>query len=548
VSRSHVAIRVEHAALFAAFTALALYAAGLANGFAYDDVVIIAGDPRIHSLTGIGELLTSGYWRDESLALYRPLTSLSFALDWSIAPDTAAWFHLVNGTLHALATALVTILLARFFAPFAALAGGLLFAVHPVHVEAVANVVGRAELLAACGFLAAVLVWTHGTAEDRPPALRRIGAPVLFAFAVFSKESAITLPAVLLLIDGARGELRTGDRSSYARRNAVPFAILAIVALGYLAARAAVVGGVGGPDRLDPSLEVLGGTGERVLTALQAWPVYAQLLFVPVTLLADYGPRVLGPATTLDAGVAFGGLLLATTVLGGLFALRASRGTAAVAWLWFPITILPVSNLLFPIGVLVAERTLYLPSVAICFLAAAVAATLAGRAQRPRSLALAVGAVVLAVFAVRSAVRIPEWDSTDRIMAALARDRPDAFRGQWHRARIARAQGRDGEALALYGSAMELWPYRLGLVLETISQATRAGDLAYADRLSSFAVERWPSNVDARRLLAAVRLDMGDTTAARLAVGEGLRVAPDDETLRRMAHAIGVRSHLDRAR
>jgi tetratricopeptide (TPR) repeat protein len=352
----------------------------------------------------------------------------------------------------------------------------------------------------------------------------------------------------LLLIDAALGELRTGDRAGYARRNAVPFAILAIVALGYLAARAAVVGGAGGPDRLDPSLEVLGGAGERVLTALQAWPVYARLLFVPVTLLADYGPRVLGPATAVDVGVAFGGLLLATTVIGGLVAFRASRRTAALALLWFPITILPVSNLLFPIGVLVAERTLYLPSVAVCFLAAAVATAVAGRAPHPRVLPIAAGALVLTLFAVRSAVRIPEWDSTDRIMAALVRDRPDAFRGQWHLARIAKAQGQDGEALALYGRAMELWPYRLGLVLETIGQATHVGDLAYADRLSSFAVERWPSNVDARRLLAAVRLDSGDTTAARLAVGDGLRVAPDDETLQRMARAIGVRTQLDTAR
>jgi tetratricopeptide (TPR) repeat protein len=523
-----------------------VYAIALGNGFAYDDVAIIGGDPRVHTFA-LGDIFTKGYWADEGHALYRPLTTLSFALDWSVAPNGTAWFHLTNVVLHAGASALVALLIARFWTPAGALLGGVLFAVHPVHVEAVANVVGRAELLAAVCFLGGCLVWLAAH-DDARAGFRRTIVPVLFALAVFSKESAVMMPAVLPLLDLASGELRARGLRDYIRRNALAYALLALVAAGYVVARAAVLGEAGGPERLDPSLEVIDSARDRILTALQAWPVWLRLLLLPVTLLADYGPRILAPIQAYDRDVLLGAVILLAAVGGGVAAMRRGADRTALALLWFPVTILPVSNLFFPIGVIVAERTLYLPAVALSFGAAALLLRWPALPPLRQRLAAAALAAVLAVFAVRSIVRVPEWDSTDRIMLALVRDRPDAFRGQWHMARMARAAGDDQGALRSYGEALELWPHRQRMVFEAIGFAAEVRRLDYAAELAGYAARRWPESADAHRFLVATTLDAGDTAAARRYLREGLRVAPADEAMLRMRDAIGIDSSVEGSR
>lgn len=546
MTRPDVPLRTSVAALAAATAAIVVYAIALQNGFAYDDVAIVAGDPRVHNFA-IGEILTNGWWADDGHALYRPLTTISFALDWSVLPQGTALFHLVNVVLHAGASALVALLIARFWTPAGALLGGILFAVHPVHVEAVANVVGRAELLAAVFSLGACLVWL-ASSEDARAGFRRTIVPALFALALFSKESAVMLPAVLPLLDLAAGELRVREAAAYVRRNFAAYALLAVVAIAYIVARAAVLGDAGGPERLDPSLEVIESTGARIMTALQAWPVWLRLLILPTTLLADYGPRILAPIEVYEREVLLGAVILLLLVGGGLVAIRRGAGRTALALLWFPVTILPVSNLFFPIGVLVAERTLYTPSVALSFGAAALMLRWQDLPLARRRLAAAGLTAVLALFAVRSMVRVPEWESTDRIMLALVRDRPDAFRGQWHMARMARTAGNPDEALRAYGRALELWPHRQRMVFEAIGYAAEVRRLDYAADLAAYAARRWPESADAHRFLVATTLDAGDTAAARRYLREGLRVAPADEAMLRMREAIGIDSSFEGSR
>jgi protein O-mannosyl-transferase len=570
MSRPAVPIRVAYAALAAAALALLVYAGSLGNGFAYDDAAVIAGDSRILELD-VGGILTGGYWQDDDLGLYRPLTSLTFALDWVVAPRDPAWFHLVNVVLHALASALVVLLLARLWTPAGALFGGLLFAVHPVHVEAVANVVGRAELLTAIFFLLACLVWVdraswssgRGDAarayasagstivvpadpkergfSGASTLLRWVATPILFTLALFSKEAAIVLPAVLPLLDIATGRLRRTGVRRYVAWNARAYALLAAVAAAYLVVRAAVLDGAVAPERLDPSLEVLVQPGARIMTALTAWPQYARLLFAPVTLLADYGPGILGPATTIESDVALGGAIVVAAIGGGALALLRGWHRTGLALLWFPVTILPVSNLLIPIGVLVAERTLYLPSIALCFGAAALVDRVQNLAPRVRRAAAAAAVIAIGLLGARTLVRTPEWESSERIMLALVRDRPDSFRGQWHLARIARLRGDEQAAIDRYARALALWPYRQRLVFEAIGFASRTGHLDYASELSTFAVRRWPGDADAHRFLAAITLDRGDTTAAREYLRAGLEVDPADSTMLRMRAAIESR-------
>ncbi|HUP88820.1 MAG TPA: glycosyltransferase family 39 protein [Longimicrobiales bacterium] len=512
-------LEVGYGAIAIAVACLLAYAISLRNGFAFDDVVLIPGDPRVRD-GQLGALLMRPYWNDTALALYRPLTSLSYALDWFLSPDKAAWFHLTNTIWHVLASVFAFLLLTKYFDVRAALVAGLIFALHPVHVEAVANVVGRGELIAATFFLAACLIWQSNHTRK----MRLILTALCYAIAMLSKESTVVLPAVLFIIDGTR------------KRNAGDYAVFFGIFVSFMLLRYSVVGGVA-PSRLDPSIEVTTSYGQRFLTALQAWPVEAKLLLFPRTLLADYGPRTLMPITQFNSLAALGLTLIIATVVGGVVALLQRKYVWALALLWFPITILPVSNLIIPIGVLVAERTLYLPSLAICFAVAAVVsqAPKFASAQAPKL----VVTVILLALAARTVTRVPVWKDTDTVMLALARDRPDSFRAQWHVARLARKRGNASKAIQDYDRALKLWPYREGLVQEAAAYGTEQGRKAWARDVAFYGTVRWPRNINFHRMVAGNAVDLGDTVTARRAVKQGLTVVPNDRILNDMWRAFG---------
>lgn len=516
--------------------ALVVHAPSLFNMFAYDDVALIMRDPRVHSLANLPGILTTSYWNDDSQALYRPLVTTSFALDWAIASNHPGWYHFVNILWNAAACGLAFLLLSVFFPIGPAVAGAVVFAVHPVHVEAVANVVGRAELMAATFGFGALLVWIRSR-NQRDVILH---APLLFVLALLSKESAIMLAPLFVLTDFATGRLEWSAFRSWIAGRRVALLMVTLVAVSYLGLRSLILDTLA-PATLDAAIEVAPHGLPRIMTALQVWPVWLRLLLFPRTLLADYGPRIIMPATTVTPMVAAGLIILAVLLIGGTAALATDRRRTALALLWVPVAALPVSNLLFPIGVIVAERTLYLPSFA---LAVGVAGLLMwARGRGVSRFVLPAVPVVAVLFAVRTVVRIPEWRNTDTIFDALMRDRPDAFRAHWHIARSEAAARRPAAALAAYGRTLEIWPWRARLLKEASSYAVVAGDLPFARRIAEHGMEAWPRDPAFPRTLAAIALDLGDTAGAGALIRQGLLLAPDDSILLRMQAELMRRNH-----
>lgn len=512
--------------LAVALVAIVVYLPSIFNGFAYDDIAVLQNDARIHTLKNLAKVFAQPYWADRGreFAIYRPLTSFSFAIDWFVSREYPMWFHIVNVLWHAGACVLLLLVLAELFPPVAALAGALLFAVHPVHVEAVATVVGRAEVMSAAFSFAAALLWLRGGERLRPRTALAVAA--LYALAMLAKESAAALPAVLVLLDAARGEwsLRPASLAAYLRRRGPALLLLAVALAGELAARQAVVGRMG-PAIVDPIFDVAASGADRVRTALSAWPVFLRLLFFPRVLLADYAPRISMPALHWTAGAIAGAVLLAGCVVGGIVALARGRGRAALGLLWFPVAILPVSNLLFPTGIFIAERTLYVPSVALSIGFAGLTA-LALRAHWGadwRVLAAAAAPLML-VLTARTVVREPEWRNTVTIFAALDRDAPEAFRVQWDLARRARRKGNKLDAATHFARALELWPSRMALVVEAGQNAVELGWTDYARALAAMAQSRWPHDPSVRRLVAAAAKGRpGRSSRPRMAAPSGPR-------------------------
>jgi tetratricopeptide (TPR) repeat protein len=447
--------------------ALAVYANSVANGFAYDDVSIIAQNARVHQLSDLRAIWLTPYWpiAGEVLGLYRPLAIFSYAVQWALSGGDPWLFHLVNVLLHGGVTVLVLLVLRHLFSTMAAVAGALLFAVHPVHTEAVANVVGQAEVLSAGGVLLACLIYIRADPDQGLTRARLYMIASLYFTAMLVKEGAVVLPGLLVALDlmRRRVELDWRGMARYAREMAVPLALLTATLLAYLFLRLEVLGSIGGSDA-NPGLPFL-REGHRVLSAMRGWTEFARLLIFPMDLSADYSPAVILPAESWTPMTLLGVGLFAVTLIAALLVGRYPAAGGA-AW-WFLIAILPVSNLLFPIGVLVAERTLYLPSVAVSILAAGLWGGVARAGERRvRVFASVAGVALLVLFSGRTVVRNPEWRDTDAVFEALYRDHPESYRAQLQFAIQALQQGDTAASREYWELAYRLWPRDPALLVQ----------------------------------------------------------------------------------
>jgi hypothetical protein len=203
--------------------AVFVYLGALWNGFALDDVSIIATNPWVHRWAELWQAFGQPYWPPWlGAAMYRPLPVASYALDWQTS--SVMWMHAVNLAWHAGTTIAVAAFLLRLTeSNRAALLGGMVFAVHPLHVEAVANIVGRAELMAALFTVLAVYA-----ALERDRLWWSLAALVL---GLLCKETAATAPALV-----AWGWMLGFGRPP--RRRMIAYAVgWGAVALAYLAVR-----------------------------------------------------------------------------------------------------------------------------------------------------------------------------------------------------------------------------------------------------------------------------------------------------------------------
>jgi hypothetical protein len=519
MSRSMVSLVVVALALLA-------YANSLGNGFANDDESIVARSPVVTEGRW-SQALMGPYWGQarEGAGLYRPVTVASFTAEWRLWRGSPLGFHVVNVAAHLAVTLLVLALLLQLTPPAPAFIGASLFAVHPVHVEAVANVVGRSELYAALAFLAACLLYLEGGGWSGRRREARTGAlAVLYLVGLGSKEIAVTLPAVLLLLEGFRPS--SDPLRGRLRREVPVFVSLGVALGGYLLVRTAVLGSVAG-ESAAPWLRGL-PAADRILTALSFWPVYLRLMVAPMDLVSDYSPGVLVVRRSLGPASVAGGLLLGACVI-AFVGLRRRAPVMALGLGWFVVTLLPVTNLLFPVGTLVAERTLYLPSIGVPLALAGALAVLPRPIPPARLRALTVGGLVVGVaFLWRTVARNPTWRSTESVVATLAREHPESYGAiSTLGASLSRA-GRRREAAEAYERALALAPGLYGLTVATADAEGRAGRGDRAEALLRTAVALRPEQPQAYRLLGELLLRARRGREAHAVALEGLAcVGPD---------------------
>jgi hypothetical protein len=490
-----------------------VYLNSLGNDFAYDDHHIITNNTAIQSMETLPDAIVSPYWPGmfgKDLGLWRPTTQLLLGAQWIVSDGSAMLFHTVNVLAHAGVSVLVLLLLAELMSLPGALVAGLIFAVHPLHVEAVANVVGISELVSSGFFLAACLVHVRGPSESRWP--RAIGIGLLYALAFGAKEGAVTLPGILFLLDAARSRLGFGDLMSYMRDRWRVYAALIVVAGALLIARHDILGTIAnplGPLGADLLLEI-----PRIWTISEVWSHYVRLWVFPLDLSADYSPNVIpisiGWHLANLVGLVLALLILSMSVLswrrGPMNRGEPAARAAGFGVVWFMITLSPVSNTLFVSGVLLAERTLYLPSVGL----AAASGWLAVRMwrERPRVVATVLAAAIL-MGSVRTWTRTPSWENNQAWLNTLVSDYPYSGRSQWVLGDAFMERGRTSEALMSYRAAVDILDSHYQLMTDVAGTFMSHDLYGGAEGLLQYAWRNEPRFALAPGLLAEIYSEWG---------------------------------------
>jgi hypothetical protein len=486
-------------ALAAAGLALALYAVTLGGTYVYDDLYIVRDDPRLHDPSLWGAYWTRDYFLGGVDRLYRPLVSMSYAVQWQLHSDRPWAFHMVNWLLHAAVSALVAELARRLSGARVALAAGLLFAAHPVHVEAVANIVGRAELMCALGTVGALVLMAR-----RPMTLPRAAAIAgCCVVAVLSKEQGLLLPLLLLALgwvvhrqpaEAARAELSAGAAPTVpggpmppAERKAL--LLLAVVLCwalaGYVVARETWIRFWWDRNLLDWAVNPLvrSAGADRWLVPLGVLGRYAVLLVAPTRLSLDYG----GLVVPSHAGIGDAYLYLGAAAL-GLWAVLLVGAARKRAWptvfcvLAVGVTYGMVANVLALIGTIMAERLLYLPSAFFVILAAQALARL------PRRAAPGALACLLLLASLRTWTYARLWNDRLAIYTASAAAQPRSVQALLLLSNEYRKLGRLDRAEQAAAAARALAPDHWEVYYYSGLNALERGDLDEADRYAAKAL------------------------------------------------------------
>lgn len=316
------------------------FLAGLGNDFLYDDHVVAIGQ-RLAGITwgGLWHLLREPYWGTYADAgLFRPFSLLLLGVERLSFDQDPMPYHVVSLGLHVTASVLVWWLLRSWNQRFAALAAGLLFALHPLHAEAVLPAYGQSDLLAGCLVLLTLAAFVQGWW------LVAVGLGFL---AVGSKESAAVLPVLAALTAWASG------------RRAAPAWILTIPVAVYLGWRAAVLRGLVVPET---------GTISAGYPLLMKAKIVFLSLAGSVQLAAWPWPQSVAHHLTDRMMLTFPLHAVAVVFAAGvclwLLSERIGRRRVVFAAGWFLAGWLPVSNII-PMGAFIGERFLYLPLLGV---------------------------------------------------------------------------------------------------------------------------------------------------------------------------------------
>ena len=349
----------------------------------YDDPSYVYQNARITS--GINVANVAWAFTHVHSENWHPLTTITHMLDCQLHGLNARWHHFTNVLLHCLAVVLLFVALERMTdALWRSAFVATVFAVHPLHVESIAWVAERKDVLSAVFFMLTLLAYLHYT---RAPSIGRYSAVALvLALGLMSKSMLVTLPFVLLLLDyWPLGRFGT-HRSNHARRllqlvlEKIP--LIALSAISSVVTFLAQRGAIGWTDQLPLSA--------RISNALVAYVVYIRQMFWPARLAVFY-PH---PENRLPAWEVALAVIVLVGITATAFVFRKKAPYFTTGWLWYLGMLVPVIGLVQVGWQGHADRYTYLPQIGL-YIAVTWAVTDLTRSWRFQQMALGAATVLI---------------------------------------------------------------------------------------------------------------------------------------------------------
>jgi tetratricopeptide (TPR) repeat protein len=491
------------AGMAAVLAAVALFSVGLylpatQYGFVWDDRTLITENSLLAD-SRPAEVFTRGFWAGSQANVagphapyYRPLVTLSFWLDLNVSHTNPHWFHLVNLLLYALAATTITLVLWELLhSGIWALLGGLLFAAHSSHVESVAFVSGRTDIMLTLFIgLAAIALLRSFHRHNRWWWL--VVLPT-FGCALLSKETAVLFPLLVVL-----APLLVGVR--YDRRHWLLVLATVAVLAGYLLLRAAAVS-------LPVPFAGRVGLLSRVAVVVNTFGLYIRMFLWPFEHHVWY--QAGGTSLVRVPNVIAALLFVASAVL---FAIR--RRFVATLWgyAWTIVFLLPVVGIA-AIGPAAAERLLFLPSAGIVMALITVLSRLDKSRAFVRRMTWSGVAVVIVLLGADTMARTRIWRNNETLFTAMVREAPtapSAYGGLGD----AIAGTRPDSALALYDHALRLDPGHAHAHLHAAILLSHKGDQRSAIQHLRVARELAPNSEMVLNDLALAFSAAGETDSA----------------------------------
>ena len=395
----------------------------LVNSFVYDDGQQILRNPYIKSWHFVPQIFGTTVWSFVGEAgatnYYRPLMTFSFLVLWKIFGPLPFGFHLFS-LLMQCAVVLVMFYAGRrlFLDDRIALFAALLFAVHPIHTEAVAWIAALPDLEAA--FLLLLTLWLLAGPGVKNWKVQ-LSMTLCFCLALLCKEPALMFAPLAIAFE----HLLAADRATTSlRQKALRCAPLCLAGIAYLLLRIALFGGVA-PVLQHPKIS----WPQAIYSAFALVVTYTKLLLWPTRLSAFHPFYV---SMSLVGGRVVGGVFIVGLCVVALFLLRKKFPGAAFAILWIGLFLAPVLNARWMAANVLTERYLYLPSIGFCWLVAwAIARAWDATTERVslRTLRLAMATLLVALVLagmVATVRRNREWQTDLRLYSRTLETDPDA--------------------------------------------------------------------------------------------------------------------------
>ncbi len=407
----------------------------------YDDDRYITGNPAVQgglTLAGIRWAFTTFH-----LSNWHPLTWLSLMADASLFGMDAGAFHLVNLLFHLANTLLLYHVFRRMTGrTWESAMVAALFAVHPLHVESVAWVAERKDVLST--FFWFLAMGAYARHAERPGTARYAVLSLFFAFGLLSKPMLVTLPFALLLLD--YWPLNRFTRHSALRLilEKLPLVLLSAIScvVTFIAQRSAMETGTSFP------------LGLRIGNALLAYPAYLSKAAWPSGLAVFYPHPGAG---LVSWKVALAGLLLLGITALAIRQAR-SRGWFAMGWFWFLGTLVPVIGIVQVGAQAMADRYAYVPLTGIFVIAAWEGGEVIRRHAVPPRVAALFAATVIAAFSICARQQVTYWRGAVPLFGHAVMVTKDNWVAHSKLGNAASLAGMDEEALAHYREVLRIIP------------------------------------------------------------------------------------------